>query len=180
MIRTARLRTVLAASVALSATLSLGLLASAAAPMFFPDDPLWVETDTQDASALEMLEVDLTTDLAYNFLQGFRGSRDVRAANVNTVDEVPRFMRNLSAHRNISLLGLLPGLVFDVRRDFTLYSIRRNNEVDLRLIRQRIDRERITFRISFTQGIHEVRNIPTIINAGAVCKRRHRSSIDTR
>ena len=51
-------------SVAIAATLST--LGSAAAPRFFDDDPVWVEHDTENASGITPLEVDLVTDLAYN------------------------------------------------------------------------------------------------------------------
>src|SRR4029079_8411649 len=55
---------------------------------FYGDDPVWREADTQDASAMKPLEVDLLADLATNLL----GSRTVtagRAKNLTTVDEVP-------------------------------------------------------------------------------------------
>ena len=65
------------------------MLTSAASPKFYPDDPVWIEHDTQDASSIKPLEVDLFVDLTANLVVG----RDVpvarRAANINTVDEVP-------------------------------------------------------------------------------------------
>jgi hypothetical protein len=62
---------------------------SAAGPRFFEDDPVWVEHDTEDASGIEPLDVDLVTDLASNILLGSEPRTTVRARNVNSVDEVP-------------------------------------------------------------------------------------------
>jgi hypothetical protein len=67
---------------------ALTMASSAASPRFYGDDPVWREPDTQDASAMKPLDVDLLADLATNLL----GSRTVaadRAKNLNTVDEVP-------------------------------------------------------------------------------------------
>jgi len=62
----------------------------ATTPRFLPDDPLAVEPETQDAGAAAPREIDLVWDLAEN-LFGRPGdtARDVPAANVNTIDEVP-------------------------------------------------------------------------------------------
>ena len=59
-------------------------------PRFFADDPLLQEPNSQDASGVEPWKVDLAVDLLWN-LFGHPGDRamDVRALNVNTVDEVP-------------------------------------------------------------------------------------------
>ncbi|MES1256017.1 MAG: hypothetical protein ABUS56_10440, partial [Acidobacteriota bacterium] len=62
--------------------------AGAAAPRFYQDDPIWVERDTEDASSMRPLEVDLFVDLTSNILMGTDVARG-RATNVNTVDEVP-------------------------------------------------------------------------------------------
>jgi hypothetical protein len=61
-----------------------------AAPKFFPDDPIAVERDTQDASGVQPWEIDLLADGTEN-LFGRPGDPavNVRAKNVNTVDEVP-------------------------------------------------------------------------------------------
>ena len=74
-------------SVAIAATLST--LGSAAAPRFFDDDPIWVEHETENASSLTPLDIDLVTDLAYNMVSGSTSGIPVRAQNVNSVDEVP-------------------------------------------------------------------------------------------
>jgi hypothetical protein len=52
---------------AVAATTMLG---SAAVPKFFTDDPLWVERDTQDASGMKPLELDLMVDLASSIATG--------------------------------------------------------------------------------------------------------------
>jgi hypothetical protein len=66
------------------------LPASAAAPRFFPDDPLTREPDSQNAAAVREWEIDLVVDLAIN-LFGRPGdpAENVRARNVNSIDEVP-------------------------------------------------------------------------------------------
>jgi hypothetical protein len=74
---------------ALAVAAAMTRLGSAAAPRFFSDDPVWVERDTQDASALKPLEVDLFIDLATNIVKGMDVPAPRRAGNVNTVDEVP-------------------------------------------------------------------------------------------
>jgi len=73
---------------ALMVAAAFTVFTSAASPKFYDDDPIWVEHDTQDASAMKPLEVDLVVDLTYNMLAASEGS-DIRAQNVNTVDEVP-------------------------------------------------------------------------------------------
>src|SRR3954463_11477140 len=73
-------------SAAIAATLST--LGSAAAPRFFDDDPIWVEHESENATGITPLEIDLVTDLAYNMVSGSKNV-PVRAQNVNSVDEVP-------------------------------------------------------------------------------------------
>ena len=66
------------------------LPATAATPRFFADDPLKREPDSQNASAVREWDIDLFIDLAVN-LFGRPGdpAENVRARNVNTIDEVP-------------------------------------------------------------------------------------------
>jgi hypothetical protein len=45
---------------------ALTLLASATSVKFYDDDPVWIERDTQDASTMKPLEIDLLVDLTYN------------------------------------------------------------------------------------------------------------------
>jgi hypothetical protein len=86
-VRTAALR---AAGAGAALVVSIAAVAQTATPRFFPDDPLGREPETQDASRVEPWEIDLTIDLATN-LFGKPGDRseNVRAGNVNTIDEVP-------------------------------------------------------------------------------------------
>jgi hypothetical protein len=57
---------------------------------FYDDDPLAREPETQDASGVQEWEIDLFYDLAEN-LFGHPGdpAPNVRARNINTIDEVP-------------------------------------------------------------------------------------------
>ncbi|MGQ0735129.1 MAG: hypothetical protein ACT4QD_15940 [Acidobacteriota bacterium] len=69
---------------------ALGAAGHAAERKFFDDDPVWVEQDHQDASAIKPWQIDLTADLAYNlFWKPGDPAPDVRAQNLNSVDEVP-------------------------------------------------------------------------------------------
>ena len=58
-------------------------------PKFYPDDPLWRDPETQDASALRELPISEQYDFVENSFFGAGDASDIRAANVNTVDEVP-------------------------------------------------------------------------------------------
>ena len=90
---------VLAAAFAVAAAGTM--LTSAASPKFYPDDPVWIEHDTQDASSIKPLEVDLFVDLASNLVSGRNAPVVGRAANLNTVDEVPdsSWFTNRLGHR---------------------------------------------------------------------------------
>jgi len=81
----------LAARVALCCLLIASpLLLTGAEPHFFADDPLQREPDTQDASKAKEWEIVLVYDLATNlFSRPGDPAADVRAKNINTVDEVP-------------------------------------------------------------------------------------------
>jgi hypothetical protein len=69
---------------------ALAVAIPGATPKFYDDDPLWIERDTQDASGARAWEIDLAVDLGLS-LFGTRGdlTPNVRAQNINTVDEVP-------------------------------------------------------------------------------------------
>lgn len=61
-----------------------------AAPHFHVDDPLWTEASTQDAAGVRARDIDLAYDMLENSV--YRAGDtvgDVRAQNVNTVDETP-------------------------------------------------------------------------------------------
>ena len=66
------------------------LLLAGAERRFFDDDPLTREPETQDASKAQEWEIDLLIDLAVNmFARPGDSTPDVRAGNVNSIDEVP-------------------------------------------------------------------------------------------
>ena len=74
----------------------VGLLAAAtvvprsASPRFYPDDPLWTDDDrAADASKAGPIEDSNGYDFVVNTFGHPGERRDVRALNVNTVDEVP-------------------------------------------------------------------------------------------
>ena len=59
-------------------------------PKFYRDDPLQREPETQDASKVEEWDIPLTPDLVQNiFTTPGDLTKNVRAQNVNTADEVP-------------------------------------------------------------------------------------------
>jgi hypothetical protein len=59
-------------------------------PKFYPDDPIWQEPNTQDAAGVEEWDINLTYDLAENlFSKPGDKTPNVRAQNINTLDEVP-------------------------------------------------------------------------------------------
>jgi hypothetical protein len=59
-------------------------------PQFFPDDPVWRQDDTRDAASMQPREIDVFYDTAENlFSSPGDTTPNVRAQNVNTVDEVP-------------------------------------------------------------------------------------------
>ena len=74
---------------ALTVAVAGTMLTSAASPKFYADDPVWIEHDTQDASSITPLEVDLFVDLTANLVAGRNTPAARRAANINTVGEVP-------------------------------------------------------------------------------------------
>ena len=61
----------------------------AAAPRFYSDDPLTTDPESQDASKVQALKVSDQYDLVENSFLGAGEEADVRAGNVNTIDEVP-------------------------------------------------------------------------------------------
>ena len=88
-------------------------LAAAGAPAkFYDDDPMWIERDHQDASQVKPWKIDLVTNVLLN-LFALPGDRrmDVRAQNVNTVDEVPdsSWFTNRIGRHPVSLADLVKG-----------------------------------------------------------------------
>jgi hypothetical protein len=82
-------RTALLGSLALVA--AGGIVApESAAPRFYPDDPLWTDDDRAiDASKATPIEDSNAYDFVVNTFGHPGERRDIRALNVNTVDEVP-------------------------------------------------------------------------------------------
>ena len=79
---------------AAAAVCAFGLLAGpstwSAAPRFYPDDPMWTDDDRAfDASNAVAIEDTNGYDFVVNTFSETGERRDVRALNVNTVDEVP-------------------------------------------------------------------------------------------
>jgi hypothetical protein len=85
---TSRARTAIAAAIVCAAsTIMAGQ--TRRAPKFYSDDPITRVVDTQDASKVAEREISLYYDALIN-LFGRPGKSEVgRAANVNTIDEVP-------------------------------------------------------------------------------------------
>src|SRR5690606_36461871 len=66
------------------------LTAGASAPRFYPDDPIWVDDDkAMDASQVVPIEDSNVYDFVVNTLGKPGDRRNIRALNVNTLDEVP-------------------------------------------------------------------------------------------
>ena len=67
-----------------------GAALSGSGPRFYDDDPLTTEPETQDASAVQPRDIDLVSDVLLNlFTRPGDPATDVRARDVNTIDEVP-------------------------------------------------------------------------------------------
>ena len=79
-------------------------IGSAATGKFFDDDPIWVERDTQDASAMKPMETSLFVDIASNALRRTGTEAPVRAQNLNSVDEVPdsSWFTNRAGHKRLT------------------------------------------------------------------------------
>ena len=58
-------------------------------PRFFPDDPITVDVETQDASRVVSQDLSDPYDFLENTFLNPADSADIRAVNVNTLDEVP-------------------------------------------------------------------------------------------
>jgi hypothetical protein len=85
---------------------------TAATPRFFPDDPIWVDDDkAMDASNVVPLEDSNGYDFLVNTLLNPGEQRDVRALNVNTLDEVPdsSWFTNRIGRRDMSIEELQRG-----------------------------------------------------------------------
>jgi len=76
-------------------------ISSATTSRFFDDDPIWVEHDTQDASAVKPMETSLFVDIASNAMRRTPVEAAGRAQNLNSIDEVPdsSWFTNRAGHR---------------------------------------------------------------------------------
>jgi len=95
-----------------------GLVATAAQPRFYSDDPLSREPESQDASAAAPEDIGLMYELAYNlFVTSDHKASNTRAQNVNTIDEVPdsSWFTNRVLSRPISASELARGPVVGAR-----------------------------------------------------------------
>ena len=92
--------------------LTFDLNADAARQKFYPDDPIKMEIDSQDASEVKERSINLAYDTLENsFARPGDTTPDVRAQNVNTVDEVPdsNWFTNRLGTRPITVDELLKG-----------------------------------------------------------------------
>ncbi len=79
-----------AAGFAVTLAVISGPVLKSAAPKFFNDDPLQAEPASQDASKVKPWDIDLVVDLTLNqFGHPGDSTTNVRAQNVNSIDEVP-------------------------------------------------------------------------------------------
>jgi hypothetical protein len=75
---------------AIAAAASAAVAPRAATPRFFPDDPIQVDNDRAlDASDTKPIEGSNAYDFAENTFLHPGDTRDIRAVNVNSIDEVP-------------------------------------------------------------------------------------------
>jgi len=87
--RTASAPLAIAAGLCVTFTGILSPVVKGETPRFFQDDPLWTEPNSQDASKVQPWDIGLIADLTLNqFGRPGDPTPNVRAQNVNTVDEV--------------------------------------------------------------------------------------------
>ena len=89
-----------------------GRWSPSAPPRFYPDDPIWVDDDKAlDASKTGVIEDSNLYDFVANTFADLGETRDVRAMNVNTVDEVPdsSWFTNRIGRRQMSVEEIVRG-----------------------------------------------------------------------
>lgn len=69
--------------------LASAILAGSAGTKFYRDDPIWQDPETQDASGVKRIRSSQQFDFLENTFGDAGDRADIRAMNVNTVDEVP-------------------------------------------------------------------------------------------
>ena len=77
------------AIVAATLTVVLSAVGRAGTVKFYSDDPIWHDPETQDASGVKAIPISDGFDLVENSFLGAGDRTDMRAVNVNTIDEVP-------------------------------------------------------------------------------------------
>ena len=85
---------------------------SGSGPRFYDDDPLAIEPETQDAAGVQNRDIDLVSDVLLNlFTRPGDPATDVRARDVNTIDEVPdsSWFTNRIYQRPLSIAELTQG-----------------------------------------------------------------------
>ena len=100
------------AAAALAAGLWLAAGAGQAATQrFYPDDPLWLDPETQDAAGVRPIDLSDRYDVVENSFLGAGERVSRRAANVNTLDEVPdsTWFTNRLGRRAMSTAELVTG-----------------------------------------------------------------------
>ena len=115
--------------------LALAVAMGAAEPRFFADDPLSREPETGDASKAEPWDIDLYYDLAYNlFVTTRRTPENIRAQNVNTIDEVPdsSWFTNRIGSRPMSIEELQRGPVNGPAPDPSVWTVDSREELGRR------------------------------------------------
>ena len=79
-----------AAAAGLLLALAAAVPAWTAQPAFYPDDPLAIEPETQNAAGVQPWDINLAYDLAHSyFVTSRQKASGRRALDVNTIDEVP-------------------------------------------------------------------------------------------
>src|SRR5687768_16243971 len=94
------------------AALAAGTSVQVQTPCFLPDDPLQVDDDRSiDASGVKPIEGSNGYDFVENTFAKPGDRRDVRAVNVNTIDEVPdsSWFTNRIGHREMSVEEIAKG-----------------------------------------------------------------------
>src|SRR5215203_112208 len=76
-------------SVGALALAASGFALTAASPRFYPDDPIWRDPETQNAARVKPIDLSDRYDAIEHSFLGAGERADRRAANVNTLDEVP-------------------------------------------------------------------------------------------
>lgn len=102
---TARLRRVSQLLVGIAVLVACARLTAQLPPQFLPDDPLWRDDDALvDVGSVAPLDLSQQLDFFANTFATLGDRRDIRALNVNTLDEVPDSMWfvNRIAHRSLT------------------------------------------------------------------------------